>query len=506
MDDSKNTPQFSPDDQKAFAETLVTNHGSGGKPVQNPDSESSSVADKTSTKQQPWIGKVMGHFKLLRLIGEGSMGLVIQAEDTHLKRIVALKVLRKKISEGERGKDAVEQFLREARAAASIEHPNIVRVYEINQHAGWWYIAMEMVSGNSLQEIVKAAGALPASRACPIIADAAIGLQVAHELGIIHRDIKPSNILVTRNGHGKISDFGLVRVDDPNDPFDIYAHQSIGTPHYMAPEVIRREPLTPAVDIYSLGATLYYVLAGRQPFAGEKIDELLKLHLYSDPPDILHYMPNCSPELASLIQRMMAKEPGARPSAAEVTAILHAESISFSSDSQAGISPGGSTLGMDWQGTLQKTRTSIPEQTTQTIVRLPKQKRLGVLLAKIGTAWRILIGVALILVIGGLISLLFTTGSSKQNRRAVEKLFPNAPESFGTRNTGIPPTPVPLTEVPAFSWKGKVDTSGVLFIASKSGLHFYSIEDRRAILIRADQYIGYATAEEARKDGKQPAP
>jgi len=505
MEESKHSPQFSPDDQKVFAESLVTHHDSGGKP-QSSDTGIPSSADKTSTKPQPWVGKVMGHFKLLRLIGEGAMGLVIQAEDTHLKRIVALKVLRKKLSEGEKGKDAVEQFLREARAAASIEHPNIVRVYEINQHAGWWYIAMEMVSGNSLQEIVKAAGALPVSRACPIIADAAIGLQVAHELGMIHRDIKPSNILVTRNGHGKISDFGLVRVDDPNDPFDTYAQQSIGTPHYMAPEVIRREPLTPAVDIYSLGATLYYVLAGRPPFAGGKMEEILRQHLHSDPPDILQYMPNGSPELASLIQRMMAKEPGVRPSAAEVAAILHAESITFSSDSQATGGPGGSTLAMDWQGVLQKTRTAIPGSLTQTSLRQPVQKRFGQFISKISTMWRIVIASALILVTIAMILLLSSDGTPTQNRRAVGKLFPNAPESFGTRNTGIPPTPAPLIEVPGFSWKGKVDTSGVQFVASQSGRYFYSIEDRRAILIRADQYIGYASADEALKDGKQPAP
>lgn len=505
MDESKHSPQFSPDDQKAFAETLATNHGSGGKPLSS-DTGMPAVSDRTATKAQPWVGKVMGHFKLLRLIGEGAMGLVIQAEDTHLKRIVALKVLRKKLSEGEKGKDAVEQFLREARAAASIEHPNIVRVYEINQHAGWWYIAMEMVSGNSLQEIVKAAGALPVSRACPIIADAAIGLQIAHELGMIHRDIKPSNILVTRNGHGKISDFGLVRVDDPNDPFDTYAQQSIGTPHYMAPEVIRREPLTPAVDIYSLGATLYYVLAGRPPFAGGKMEEILRQHLHSEPPDILQYMPNCSPELASLIQRMMAKEPGVRPSAGEVAAILHAESITFSSDPQATGGPGGSTLAMDWQGVLQKTRTTIPGQLTHTSLKLPAQTRFRRLLSKISIVWRIVIVLILILVIGSMIIILSSEGTQKQNRRAVEKLFPDAPESFGTRNTGIPPTPEPLTEVPGFSWKGKVDTSGVEFVASQSGRYFYSIEDRRAILIRADQYRGYTSEDEAIKDGKQPAP
>ena len=189
-------------------------------------------------------------------------------QNSHLKRIVAIKVLRKHLYENKKNNKAIEQFLREARAAAAIEHPNIVRVYEINKHAERWYIAMEMVEGKSLKQIVKTVGTLSPSQACPIIADVSTGLNIAHELGMIHRDIKPANILVTRNGRAKISDFGLVRVDDPNDPFDRYARQSIGTPDYMAPEIIRRETITPAVDIYSLGATLYFVLTGCPPYKG----------------------------------------------------------------------------------------------------------------------------------------------------------------------------------------------------------------------------------------------
>jgi serine/threonine-protein kinase len=145
---------------------------------------------------------------------------------------------------------------------------------------------MEMVEGNSLQEIVKAAGCLPEGRACPIIADAALGLQAAHEVGMIHRDIKPGNILVTRNGRGKLTDFGLVRVDDPNDPDDAFAHRSIGTPLYMAPEIIRRQPISQAVDIYSLGATLYYTLTGCPPYSADKVEDVLDQHLHKAPPDI----------------------------------------------------------------------------------------------------------------------------------------------------------------------------------------------------------------------------
>jgi serine/threonine protein kinase len=510
MDDQNKTPNDGLEDEKAFADNLTPDEGSSGKPEsvsEIKDDAPSSSQTKSRGRKPPWAGKIMGHFKLLRRIGEGSMGLVIQAEDTHLKRIVALKVLRKTLSTGEKGKYTIEQFLREARAAASIEHPNVVRVYEINEHAGWWYIAMEMVGGNSLREIVKAVGALSPAQACQIIADAAIGLQVVHEMGMIHRDIKPSNILVTRNGHGKISDFGLVRVDDPDNPVDILAHQSIGTPPYMAPEVIRHQTISSAVDIYSLGATLYYTLTGRPPFNAEKMEDIFKQHLHSEPPDIMQYFPDCSPNLAFLIQRMMAKEPAARPTAAEVAATLHAESISFPPNTPGTPDVGDSTVGADWQGLFQKTRTPLSETTVHTPAA-STVKWLEFSTAKVRKLRWALSAIVIVLGLAGLaIWRYLPQKQPKQDRQAVSKLFPNAPESYGTRMTGIIPQPsVLLSAVPPFSWKGKVDVSGVHFIASQTGRYYYAIDDKRAALIRADQFVGYKTAEQATEDGKSPAP
>ncbi len=508
MDEPKQ-PQNSGSEEKAFAETLASDRGRAGGDETVPEVTNigaERTPEKPDSKQPPWVGKMMGHFKLLRLIGEGSMGMVIQAQDQHLKRIVALKVLRKQLSTGEKGKMAIEQFLREARAAASIDHPNIVRVYEINQHSGWWYIAMEMVSGNSLQQIVKAAGALPPSRACPIIADAATGLQVAHELGMVHRDIKPGNILVTRNGHGKVSDFGLVRVDDPNDPFDSYAHQSIGTPYYMPPEIIRRETIGPAVDIYSLGATLYFVLTGVPPYTAEKREDVLKQHLYADPPNLQKALPDYSPNLAFLIRRMMAKNPNERPTAAEVAAILQAESIGFAADSHFAARPGGSTVGTEWLGIGSKTRTS--SGSTILAIETPSSRRFCWNPMHLSVRWRWIVAAAILLVLGALGFWVFGSKSPpRQDRRAVSRLFPEAPESYGTRNTGTVPVPSSiLTDVPGYSWKGKVDTSGVQFVASRTGRYFYPIDDPRAITIRVDLFVGYSNADEAIKDRKQPAP
>ncbi|MHC4150848.1 MAG: serine/threonine-protein kinase [Planctomycetota bacterium] len=196
-------------------------------------------SDTVEKKQPNWAGKKLGHFKLMRLIGEGKMGRVIQSQDINLQRIVALKILNKRIP-GVDEQQRVLQFLREARAAAKLEHPNVVRIYEINQHDGWWYIAMEMLEGKNLRTIVKAAGPLAQPRACTLIADASNALAAAHELGIIHRDIKPTNLMLTRSGRCKLTDFGLVRLDDPNDPFD-FTDKAVGSPQFMAPEMINRE-------------------------------------------------------------------------------------------------------------------------------------------------------------------------------------------------------------------------------------------------------------------------
>ncbi len=506
MNDWNKNNEISPQDERDFTLTLINEK----KPEISPDilgenevDDNDSTVVKHGAKQPPWVGKIMGHFKLIRKIGEGSMGLVIQAEDINLKRIVALKILLKKISQGKNKQIAVDQFLREARAAAAVEHPNIVRVYEINKHANWWYIAMEMISGNNLKEIVKAAGALPASRACPIIADAAVALQASHEIGIIHRDIKPSNILVTRNGHGKVSDFGLVRVDDPDDPFDSFAHQSIGTPFYMAPELIRKETVSTAVDIYSLGATLFYILTGNPPYDSDNIKDVFRQHLQEEPPDLRIILPGCSENLALTVKRMMAKEPDSRPTAAEVAAILHAETISLSSEIGDAPNLEGSTIEIGWQGRLSKTGTSYNDLSRSTI-----GKTFAGILDSISIASKNKsIAIAIILtLLCGLSAILYFNYSSRENIESAAKLFPDSPTGYGIKDAGYLPVSSFPVKAPAFSWHGKVNTNGVNFIASRSGLYYYSIKDTRSLLIRADQFIGYTTSAQAENDDKQPHP
>jgi len=428
--------------------------------------------------QPAWVGKRMGRFKLMRLLGEGAMGRVVQALDVNLRRIVAIKVLRKRVT-GIDQQHAVEQFLREARAAAAIEHPNIVRIFEINEHAGWWYIAMEMVEGGTLREIIKAAGPMPPSRACMFIADAAGALAAAHQRGIIHRDVKPNNLMISREGRCKLSDFGLVRYDDPNDPFD-FTDKSVGTPKYMSPEIIRQEAPTAAADIYSLGATLYYALTGHGPFTAESLTKLCKKHLDEPPPDVRDQVPEASVSLARLVQLMLSKDPAERPSAVDVAAALRGEVIDHPEDASGSYPLGGTVTG---RGAHEKTR----------VFDWKKRRRsiwlgVGLLVIALGAAAGVLVS------------------QRPAGPTPLSSMYPQAPASYGTRHADQPP-PQTDTERPAppFSWVGKVQPpADAKFVASESGYHYWPLDAAQARLIRADLVVFYPTEQAAQNAGKEP--
>lgn len=453
------------------------------------------IETESGTDQPAWAGKTLSHFKLLRLIGEGAMGIVIQALDVHLQRIVALKVLRKRIVGVDETK-RVEQFMREARGAAQIEHPNVVRIHEINQHSGWWYIAMEMVDGENLKQMVKAAGPLPPARACPIIADAATALAVAHGLGIVHRDVKPTNLMITRGGRCKLTDFGLVRLNDPNDPFD-FTDRSVGTPKFVAPELIRRQNPTSAVDVYSLGTTLYYALTGKPPYVGKTMREILNQHLDAPVPDVREQAPDCPESLALLVQRAMAKDPAARPTAADLAASLDAEAISWRTEG-SGMLPGstlltrGSSMVSLGSGTFPAG--AAPAPTTARKSRRALVFGVAIIAAALAALWYLNRSGKL-------------TGPEGQPVAALAERFPQAPETYGVLPPNALPASAPLpAEPPPFSWVGKVDTAGVAYVASKRGRRYYAIGDPSARLIRLEDFVGYKTADEAEADGKTPAP
>ncbi len=447
-------------------------------------------------KQPAWAGKLLGHFKLLRLVGEGKMGRVIQARDVNLQRIVALKVLCKRLP-GIAASKRVDQFFREARSAAQIDHPNVVHIYEINQHDGWWYIAMEMLEGGNLAQAIKAAGPLSAQKACAVIADAASALAVAHEMGILHRDIKPTNLMLTRQGRCKVTDFGLVHMDDPNDPFQ-FTHKAVGSPLFMAPEMILKREQTPAIDVYSLGATLFSALTGRAPYSGQTLEEVLKKHVKAPVPELRTHLPTCSQSLATLVSRCLAKSPGERPTAADVTAVLRAEAITGSVIDSGTLGSGTSSLLRELVGS------GVADSGIgATGLRTPARS-LG---------WgRILLagGGVLLLAVGVWLAVhyLRSPGGSRVVEPAnLARFFPDAPESVGVRAAGeVAEAVAPdRDDPPAFSWLARIDPGEARFVASRQGRHFYPIDAPEAILIRAEDFLGYRSAEAAADDGKTPA-
>ena len=294
---------------------------------------SGTLFDAGDSATPRWLGKSVGRFRLLSLLGEGSWGRVFEAEDGDLHRRVALKVLRARDPRTGQTNKIAGGVIREARAAARITHPHVVQVYEVGEDKGLLYIAMELVDGGTLRDLVKSGGPMDAARACLMAADAADALAKAHHLGVIHRDVKPGNLMLSRGGRCMLADFGLATIDDPED-----AHRysrTAGTPHFVAPEIVRGNPADARSDLYALGATLYYLLAGRPPFAeaggdGSRGDRngVLRAHLDQTPPPLTSFRHDLEPGLLSVIDKAMAKDPSQRfNKAAELAAALRRYTI-----------------------------------------------------------------------------------------------------------------------------------------------------------------------------------
>ncbi|MBY0526445.1 MAG: protein kinase [Gemmataceae bacterium] len=265
---------------------------------------------------------VLGGYVLLERIGEGGMGEVFKARHQKLNRIVALKIVRKEwLSQPE----AVRRFDREIRAAAQLTHPNIVMSFDADHIGDTHFIAMEYVEGIDLGKLVKQSGAVPVPLACDYVRQAALGLQHAHEKGMVHRDIKPSNLLLTRSSTGgsdsgtqgrwgqiKILDMGLARIPRPaeEDRGGTLTHAGavVGTPDYISPEQARdSRSVDIRADLYSLGCTLYHLLAGQTPFPGGTGMEKLFKHQLDMPTPIQQLLPTLSPGLVRVVEKLMAK-------------------------------------------------------------------------------------------------------------------------------------------------------------------------------------------------------
>lgn len=270
------------------------------------------------------IGR-LAHFRVLRPLGRGGMGLVFYAEDTHLRREVALKIMA---PETAAAPEAAARFLREARATAAIKHENVVTIYETGADHGVPFLAMELLAGASLREWLEAGNLATLGQIVEIGRGIAMGLAAAHARGIIHRDIKPSNIwLEAPDGKVKILDFGLARASQ-NDSAFTHTNAILGTPQYMSPEQASGLAIDHRSDLFSLGCILYQLAARRPPFQGRTPIAVLTAIALETPPPIREANAEVSEHLGALIMRLLAKDPNERPaSALDVVRSLQIEKL-----------------------------------------------------------------------------------------------------------------------------------------------------------------------------------
>ena len=260
------------------------------------------------------IGELIDHYRVLELIGRGAMGVVYKALDVNLDRMVAIKVMS---AEGRTDPDFVERFRQEARVQGALNHPNVALLFDYFVHDGAPAAVMEFIDGESLEQLIRRRGAIPAHEAIPIFKQALRGVTAAHRAGIIHRDLKPANLMVTKDDIVKVMDFGIAKRQGVTGATK--ASTSIGSPFYMAPEQILGRPVDCRTDVYALGITLYELLSGYRPFNTRGKAEYLVLDAHvnelPEPPTVYRF--GIPQPIVAAVMRSLAKDPDARFQSAE---------------------------------------------------------------------------------------------------------------------------------------------------------------------------------------------
>jgi serine/threonine-protein kinase len=255
------------------------------------------------TREPP---RELGKYQITDVLGEGAMGVVYRAYDPILDRYLAVKVMSAVIASDQ---GLRERFMREARAAGSLQHPNVVTIYDFGEAGEHLYIAMEFIEGADLSEVIRRRDPLTLAQRLDIVIDSLNGLAYAHGRGVVHRDVKPANIRVSAEGRGKLMDFGIARV---NSSELTKSGEMIGTPQYMAPEQVMGGEISAATDLFSMASVLYELLTYTRPFNGETLHAVLFNVVSEEPPSILDIDPNLPPALDTIIRRAHAKDPAQR--------------------------------------------------------------------------------------------------------------------------------------------------------------------------------------------------
>jgi serine/threonine-protein kinase len=248
----------------------------------------------------------IGKYRILELVGEGAMGVVYRAQDSVLDRAVAIKVMNDSIA---RQDDLRKRFLHEAQAAGSLQHPNVVCIYDLGEADGHLFIAMEFVQGVDLEHLIESGKPLSLQERLDIIIDVLTGLAFAHKRGIVHRDIKPANIRVGEDGRAKIMDFGVAHLASSS---MTSTGSILGTPTYMAPEQITEGKTSAATDIFATGGVLYQILTQMKPFDAPTLQNLFFKIITEKPRPVSELVPGLPPALDRIVLKAMAKEPSER--------------------------------------------------------------------------------------------------------------------------------------------------------------------------------------------------
>ncbi|WP_437636342.1 protein kinase domain-containing protein [Sorangium sp. So ce854] len=279
------------------------------------------IADPATTLTH-LAGQWLGPFQLVQLLGIGAMGAVYLARDSVLQRDVAVKLIAK--GSADTDPERRDRFLREARAAARLLHPNVVQIFQVGEDEDVRYIAMEYVHGLTMAQAAKQhGGRLPEQFGIEKMREAAAALELAASYGISHRDVKPANLLLNASGTLKIADFGLASHPGSGPLGSTGAARTLeGTPFYMSPEQWTGQEIAPPSDIYSLGCTFYHLLVGRTPYSARDLAGCFHAHCHTPVPDPKQSLPDIDPLLAELLRRCMSKRPQERPSAGHIVAFL----------------------------------------------------------------------------------------------------------------------------------------------------------------------------------------